>query len=99
VAPTTCAACLGSGVSSPWRAERLVNEQAQRCAGLHSPRDRSSFVLASRIAARAAGGQILIPEPVRHLLSGKTFSFSERGEFALKGFEEPIRLYEVRWRE
>ena len=59
----------------------------------------ATVILASRIAARAAGGQILIPEPVRHLLSGKTFSFSERGEFALKGFAEPIRLYEVRWRE
>jgi len=59
----------------------------------------ATVILASRIAARAAGGQILIPEPVRHLLSGKTFSFSERGEFALKGFEEPVRLYEVHWRE
>jgi len=59
----------------------------------------ATVILASRIAARAAGGQILIPEPVRHLLSGKTFSFSERGEFALKGIEDPVRLYEVSWRE
>jgi class 3 adenylate cyclase len=59
----------------------------------------ATVILASRIAAKATGGQILIPEPVRHLLSGKTFSFSERGEFALKGFEEAVRLYEVRWRE
>ena len=45
------------------------------------------------------GGEILIPEPVRHLLSGKAFSFSDRGEFAMKGFDDAVRLYEVRWRE
>ncbi|TMB93735.1 MAG: LLM class flavin-dependent oxidoreductase [Chloroflexi bacterium] len=28
---------------------------------------------------------------------GKGFIFSDRGEFALKGFEEPVRVYEVRW--
>jgi hypothetical protein len=25
--------------------------------------------------------------------------FSDRGEFAAKGFEDPVRVYEVRWRE
>ena len=45
------------------------------------------------------GGEILIPEPVRHLLSGKGFTFSDRGEFALKRFDDAVRLYEVRWRE
>ena len=38
-------------------------------------------------------------EPVRHLLSGKAFTFSDRGEFAMKGFDDAVRLYEVRWRE
>jgi class 3 adenylate cyclase len=27
------------------------------------------------------------------------FTFSDRGEFVAKGFEEPVRVYEVRWRE
>jgi class 3 adenylate cyclase len=27
------------------------------------------------------------------------FLFSDRGEFVAKGFEEPVRVYEVRWRE
>ena len=31
----------------------------------------ATVILASRIAARAAGGQILIPEPVRHLFSAR----------------------------
>ena len=59
----------------------------------------STVILASRVAAQAGAGEILIPEPVRHLLAGKDFVFSDRGEVALKGFEDPVRLYEVRWRE
>ena len=30
---------------------------------------------------------------------GKNFLFSDIGEVELKGFEDPVRLYEVRWRE
>lgn len=55
-------------------------------------------ILASRIAARAAGGEILIPEPVRHLLAGKSYSYSDRGMATLKGFDDAVRLYEVRWK-
>jgi class 3 adenylate cyclase len=56
-------------------------------------------ILASRIAAKAGAGEILIPEPVCHLLSGKTFTFSDRGEYEMKGFDDAVRLYEVRWQE
>jgi class 3 adenylate cyclase len=58
----------------------------------------ATVILASRIAAKAGAGEILIPEPVRHLLSGKTFVFSDRGEYEMKGFDDAVRLYEVRWR-
>jgi class 3 adenylate cyclase len=58
----------------------------------------ATVILASRIASMAGGGEILIPEPVRHLLSGKPFLFSARGEFVPKGFDEAVRLYEVVWR-
>jgi len=30
---------------------------------------------------------------------GKGFLFADLGDFVAKGFEEPVRLYEVRWRE
>jgi adenylate cyclase len=56
-----------------------------------------SVILASRIAAEAAAGEILIAEPVRHLLAGKGFEFAERGAFVPKGFDDPVRLFEVRW--
>jgi class 3 adenylate cyclase len=36
---------------------------------------------------------------VRQLVAGKGFLFADRGEVELRGFEEPMRLYEVRWRE
>jgi class 3 adenylate cyclase len=59
----------------------------------------ATVILASRIAAKAGAGEILIPEPVRHLLSGKTFMFSDRGEYEMKGFDDAVWLYEVRWRD
>jgi class 3 adenylate cyclase len=58
----------------------------------------STVILASRIAARAGAGEILVPDTVRGLLSGKNFLFSDRGEFVPKGFDDAVRLYEVRWR-
>jgi class 3 adenylate cyclase/pimeloyl-ACP methyl ester carboxylesterase len=59
----------------------------------------STVILASRIAAKAGTGEILIPEPLRHLLDGKNYVYADRGETVLKGFEDAMRLYEVRWRE
>jgi adenylate cyclase len=59
----------------------------------------ATVILASRIAARAEGGEILVANTVRELCAGKSFSFADRGEFAAKGFEEPVRVYEVRWRD
>ena len=58
----------------------------------------ATVILASRIAAKAGAGEILVPDTVRGLLSGKQFLFSDRGEFVPKGFDDAVRLYEVRWR-
>jgi len=59
----------------------------------------ATVILASRIASKAEGGEILVADTVRGLCSGKGFLFADRGEFVAKGFEEPVRVYEVRWRE
>jgi class 3 adenylate cyclase len=59
----------------------------------------ATVILASRIAAKAEGGEILVADTVRGLCSGKGFLFADRGEFVAKGFEEPVRVFEVRWRE
>ena len=55
--------------------------------------------LAARIAAKAEGGQILTSDTVRGLVAGKKFLFSDRGETAMRGFEDPVKLYELSWRE
>jgi class 3 adenylate cyclase len=57
----------------------------------------ATVILASRIAAKADGGEILVADTVRGLCSGKGFLFADRGEFVAKGFKEPVRVYEVRW--
>jgi class 3 adenylate cyclase len=53
--------------------------------------------LARRICDRAEPGQILAPIVVRELVAGKGFLFADIGESELRGFEDPVRLYEVRW--
>ncbi|UCH86087.1 MAG: alpha/beta fold hydrolase [Dehalococcoidia bacterium] len=55
--------------------------------------------LAARIAAKAEGEEILVSDTLRGLVAGKGFLFSDRGDVALRGFEDPVRLFEVRWRE
>jgi adenylate cyclase len=59
----------------------------------------TAVILAARIAAMAAGGEILASDVVRQLTAGKGFLFADRGASALRGFEDPVRLYEVRWSE
>jgi len=59
----------------------------------------TAVILAARIAAKAEGGEILASNVVRELVAGKGFLFSDRGDVVLRGFEDPVRLYEVRWQE
>jgi class 3 adenylate cyclase/pimeloyl-ACP methyl ester carboxylesterase len=55
--------------------------------------------VAARICDRAEAGEILASDVVRQLVAGKGFLFADRGEMVLRGFDDPVRLYEVRWRE
>jgi class 3 adenylate cyclase len=59
----------------------------------------TSVQLAARVCAEADAGEILVSNVVRELAAGKGFLFNNRGDHALKGFEDPVRLYEVRWRD
>src|SRR5439155_585062 len=36
---------------------------------------------------------------VRELMAGKGFGFTDRGEQVLRGFEDPVHVYAVNWRE
>ena len=59
----------------------------------------TAVIVAARIAAQARGGEILVSDVVRQLVAGKGFLFNDRGDHALKGFEDPVRVFEVRWPE
>ena len=39
---------------------------------------------------------MLVSNVVRELCAGKTFEFTSQGDATLKGFDEPVTLYEVR---
>ena len=53
--------------------------------------------MAARVAGTAAGGEIVVSDVVRQLVAGKGFSFESRGPASLRGFDEAVPLYELRW--
>jgi class 3 adenylate cyclase len=57
----------------------------------------TSVQLARRICDKASDSEILVSDVVRQLVAGKQFLFADRGDVALRGFEDPVRLYQVRW--
>lgn len=59
----------------------------------------ATVILAARVAAKARGSEILVSDVVRGLCSGKGFLFADCGEHVLRGFEDPVRVYEVAWRQ
>ena len=58
----------------------------------------TSVDLAARLVEHAEPGQIIASDVVRQLAAGKKFLFSDLGETELRGFEDPVKLWEVRWR-
>lgn len=59
----------------------------------------TSVIAAARICGEADGGEIVVSDVVRQLVAGKDFAFADRGIVALKGFEEPVQLHQVRWQQ
>ena len=57
----------------------------------------ASVVIAKRLESAADVNGILVSEVVRQAGAGKAFDFKDRGELTLKGFEEPVRAWVVRW--
>lgn len=53
--------------------------------------------LARRTCDHAEPEHILVPNVVRDLCIGKGFGFKDVGEVPLKGFPEPVRLFDVGW--
>jgi class 3 adenylate cyclase len=57
----------------------------------------TAVIMASRLAALAAGDEILVADVVRQLAAGKGFRFVERGERAIRGFSGATRVHQVLW--
>ena len=56
--------------------------------------------IASRVCGLSAPGEVLVSGTVRELArTSAGVSFGDRGEHALKGIDDAVRVYEVRWRE
>lgn len=53
--------------------------------------------LAARLCSRAEPGSVLVSSAVRDLALGKGFVFRKRGRLSLKGFDEPVPIFEVMW--
>jgi class 3 adenylate cyclase/pimeloyl-ACP methyl ester carboxylesterase len=59
----------------------------------------TSVITAARIAAEAAGREILVSDVVRQLVAGKGYLFSDRGTAQLKGLDEPVAMFELGWQQ
>jgi class 3 adenylate cyclase len=53
--------------------------------------------LAARLCSRAEPGSVLVSSAVRDLALGKGFVFRKRRRLSLKGFDEPVHIFEVVW--
>ncbi len=81
-------------------AEEPINVRIGLNAGEPVAEDEDLFGTAvqpaARVCATAEPGTILASNVVRELSAGKGFLFSDQGDVVLRGFEDPVRLYEVR---
>jgi len=78
-----------------------INVRIGICAGEPVEEDRrlfgSTVQLTARICDQAEPDQILVAAVIRDLCLGKQFVFGDRGEASLKGFDQPLKIYEVQW--
>jgi len=54
--------------------------------------------MAARVLSKAEGDEIAVSNLVREMCTGKSFKFSKKGEYELKGFPEPVPIFLVDWK-
>ena len=83
--------------------ETQIDVRIGICAGEPVEEDQrlfgSTVQLTARICDKAEPNQILVAPVIRDLCLGKQFSFKDMGEHSLKGFDQPLRMYEVHWQD
>jgi class 3 adenylate cyclase len=70
-----------------------AGEPIEEAGDLHG----ASVVIAKRLESAAETSGILVSDVVKQAVAGKEFVFEDRGLVELKGFEEPVRAWAVRW--
>jgi class 3 adenylate cyclase len=70
-----------------------AGEPIEEAGDLHG----ASVVIAKRLESAAETNGILVSDVVKQMVTGKDFDFEDRGLVELKGFEEPVRAWTVRW--
>jgi class 3 adenylate cyclase/alpha-beta hydrolase superfamily lysophospholipase len=97
----TCAAAVQRTLAAQADGDAPVRVRIGLNAGEPVAEDGDLFgtavQVAARICARAEPGQVLVANVVRELAAGKRFLFADIGDVVLRGFEDPVRLYEMRW--
>ena len=58
----------------------------------------STVQMAARVCAKANGYEVLVSDVVKQLIGNK-YPLRSAGQFELKGFDQPVELFEVTWRE
>jgi class 3 adenylate cyclase len=53
--------------------------------------------LASRVCDACEPGAVFVTSTVRDLAAGKGYEWDDAGEHSFKGFDEPVRVYRLRW--
>jgi class 3 adenylate cyclase len=101
----TCAITLQKSFAAhnQSKPDASINVRIGICAGEPVEEDQrlfgSTVPLTARICNKAGPNQILVAPIIRDLCRENHFSFIDRGESSLKGFIQPLRLYEVQWQE
>ncbi|MEX2614888.1 MAG: adenylate/guanylate cyclase domain-containing protein [Alphaproteobacteria bacterium] len=54
--------------------------------------------MAARVLSKAEGEEIAVSAIVRDLCSGKGFAFAKKGDYDLKGFDEPVPIFLMQWK-
>jgi len=70
-----------------------AGEPIEEAGDLHG----ASVVIAKRLESAAGDSGILVSDVVKQAVAGKDFEFEDRGLLPLKGFDEPVRAWAVRW--
>ena len=53
--------------------------------------------MAARVLSKAEGYEIAVSNLVHEMCAGKNYGFMKKGDFELKGFDEPVPIFLVEW--